>query len=232
MAVGSVPNTGELGLAEYGIEVGPGGHVTVDRVSRTNVPGIYAAGDCTGVLPLASVAAMQGRIAMWHALGEAVAPLKLKTVAANVFTDPELASVGVSQADVDSGRVPARAVMLSLDGNPAGEDDGHPRRVREGVLPTGDRPGDRRRDRGAEGERVDPADRDGGGKSSDRRPVGAHDHDLPVGFRFDRRGGPPTDAARGRLTAVATVPVRRLTVWAPNGFGPGGSGSAHVPFNA
>ncbi len=54
---------------------------------------------------------------MWHALGEAVAPLKLSTVAANVFTDPELASVGVSQAEVDSGQVPARAVMLSLDGN-------------------------------------------------------------------------------------------------------------------
>jgi pyruvate/2-oxoglutarate dehydrogenase complex dihydrolipoamide dehydrogenase (E3) component len=117
MAVGSVPNTGQLGLTEYGVAVGPGGYVTVDRVSRTNVPGIYAAGDCTGVLPLASVAAMQGRIAMWHALGEAVAPLKLATVAANVFTDPELASIGVSQAEVDSGKVPARAVMLSLDGN-------------------------------------------------------------------------------------------------------------------
>jgi dihydrolipoamide dehydrogenase len=91
--------------------------VTVDRVSRTNVPGIYAAGDCTGVLPLASVAAMQGRIAMWHALGDAVAPLRLRTVAANVFTDPELATVGVAQADVDSGKVPAREVMLPLAGN-------------------------------------------------------------------------------------------------------------------
>jgi NAD(P)H dehydrogenase (quinone) len=117
MAVGSVPDTAGLRLAEYGVAVGPGGYVTVDRVSRTNVPGIYAAGDCTGVLPLASVAAMQGRIAMWHALGEAVAPLKLSTVASNVFTDPELASVGVSQSDVDSGRVPARAVTLPLSGN-------------------------------------------------------------------------------------------------------------------
>ena len=49
-----------------------GGFVQVDRVSRTTAPGVYAAGDCTGVLMLASVAAMQGRIAMWHALGEAV----------------------------------------------------------------------------------------------------------------------------------------------------------------
>jgi dihydrolipoamide dehydrogenase len=117
IAVGAVPNTEGLGLEDYGVEIGKGGYLTVDRVSRTNVPGIYAAGDCTGVLPLASVAAMQGRIAMWHALGEAVTPLRLQTVASNVFTDPELASVGVSQADVDSGKVPARAVMLPLTGN-------------------------------------------------------------------------------------------------------------------
>jgi dihydrolipoamide dehydrogenase len=117
MAVGSVPQTGSLGLAEYGVDISAGGYVTVDRVSRTNVPGIYAAGDCTGLLPLASVAAMQGRIAMWHTLGEAVSPLKLRTVAANVFTDPELAAVGVSQSDVDSGKVPARSVMLPLAGN-------------------------------------------------------------------------------------------------------------------
>ncbi len=117
MAVGSVPNTADLGLEEYGVQVAPGGYVAVDRVSRTNVPGIYAAGDCTGLLPLASVAAMQGRIAMWHSLGDAVAPLKLKTVAANVFTNPELASVGVSQKDVESGNISARTVMLSFDGN-------------------------------------------------------------------------------------------------------------------
>ncbi|MBO4163031.1 NAD(P)H-quinone dehydrogenase [Micromonospora antibiotica] len=117
IAVGSIPNTAGLGLAEYGVELAKGGYVTVDRVSRTNVPGIYAAGDCTGVLPLASVAAMQGRIAMWHALGEAVRPLRLRTVAANVFTDPELATVGVSQDEADAGRTLARQVMLPLTGN-------------------------------------------------------------------------------------------------------------------
>jgi NAD(P)H dehydrogenase (quinone) len=117
MAVGAVPNTADLGLREYGVDVADGGYVTVDRVSRTNVPGIYAAGDCTGVLLLASVAAMQGRIAIWHAMGEAVAPLRLRTVSANVFTDPELAAVGVSQNDVDNGTVPGRQVMLPLTGN-------------------------------------------------------------------------------------------------------------------
>jgi pyruvate/2-oxoglutarate dehydrogenase complex dihydrolipoamide dehydrogenase (E3) component len=117
MAVGAVPNTADLGLREYGVDVAQGGYVTVDRVSRTNVPGIYAAGDCTGVLPLASVAAMQGRIAVWHAMGEAVSPLRLRTVSANVFTDPELATVGISQNDADAGKVPARQVMLPLTGN-------------------------------------------------------------------------------------------------------------------
>ena len=117
MTVGSVPNTDDLGLEQAGVEVDAGGFVKVDRVSRTTAPGIYAAGDCTGVLMLASVAAMQGRIAMWHALGEAVAPLRLGTVAANVFTDPEVASVGVSQQQVDAGTVLAQSVRLPLATN-------------------------------------------------------------------------------------------------------------------
>lgn len=118
MTVGSVPNTADLGLDRAGVAVDRGGFITVDRVSRTSMPGVYAAGDCTGVLMLASVAAMQGRIAMWHALGEGVAPIKLKTVAAAVFTRPELATVGISQAAIDAGVVPARTVKLPLGTNP------------------------------------------------------------------------------------------------------------------
>jgi pyruvate/2-oxoglutarate dehydrogenase complex dihydrolipoamide dehydrogenase (E3) component len=118
MTVGSVPNTGGLGLDRVGIKVDRGGFIPVDRVSRTSAPGVYAAGDCTGVMMLASVAAMQGRIAMWHALGEGVAPIKLKTVAAAVFTRPEIATVGISQATIDSGEVPARTIMLPLGTNP------------------------------------------------------------------------------------------------------------------
>ncbi|MDQ2587174.1 NAD(P)H-quinone dehydrogenase [Saccharothrix yanglingensis] len=124
MTVGSVPNTADLGLDKIGIELGRGGYIPVDRVSRTNVSGVYAAGDCTGVLLLASVAAMQGRIAMWHALGEGVSPIKLKTVAANVFTNPEIASVGISQQAIDSGTVPARTVMLPLATNPRAKMEG------------------------------------------------------------------------------------------------------------
>ncbi len=118
LAVGSLPNTEDIGLEEAGVELSPSGHIKVDRVSRTSVPGIYAAGDCTGVLPLASVAAMQGRLAIAHALGDAVAPLSLGRVSSNIFTDPEIATVGVSQSDIDEGKIDARAVMLPLTKNP------------------------------------------------------------------------------------------------------------------
>ncbi|MGI8949121.1 MAG: NAD(P)H-quinone dehydrogenase [Ornithinimicrobium sp.] len=118
LAVGSIPNTADLGLREVGVDLADSGHVNVDRVSRTNVPGIYAAGDCTGVLPLASVAAMQGRIAIAHSLGDAVAPLSLGRVSSNIFTDPEIATVGIDQADIDEGRIDARTVVLPLTKNP------------------------------------------------------------------------------------------------------------------
>ncbi|MCW2539246.1 MAG: lpdA [Frankiales bacterium] len=117
MCVGSVPNTAALGLEHVGLAPDEHGFLTVDRVSRTAIPGVYAAGDCTGVLLLASVAAMQGRVAMWHALGEAVQPLRLKTVAANVFTHPEIATVGIGHEAVTSGAVPARTVTLPLARN-------------------------------------------------------------------------------------------------------------------
>ena len=117
MAVGSVPNTEDLALADAGVRTNDAGFIEVDRVSRTSARGVYAAGDCTGVLLLASVAAMQGRIAMWHALGGAVAPLDLRTVSSTVFTDPEIATVGYTQADVDSGRVNAEVVTLPLATN-------------------------------------------------------------------------------------------------------------------
>ena len=117
LAVGSVPNTAGLGLEESGVVLDDAGFIEVDRVSRTSARGVYAAGDCTGVLMLASVAAMQGRIAMWHVLGDAVGPLDLKTVSSNVFTAPEIATVGWSQRAVDAGEIDAEPVLLPLATN-------------------------------------------------------------------------------------------------------------------
>lgn len=137
IAVGSIPQTADLGLEDAGVRLAKSGHIEVDRVSRTSVPGIYAAGDCTGVLPLASVAAMQGRIAMWHALGEAVSPLRLSAVSANVFTDPEIATVGVSQEAVESGAVNAEVVHLPLATNARAKMEG----LRDGFVKLFVRPG-------------------------------------------------------------------------------------------
>jgi len=137
MAVGSVPNTSGMGLEEAGVTLDRGGFIEVDRVSRTRGRGVYAAGDCTGVLMLASVAAMQGRIAMRHALGDAVAPLDLKAVSANVFTDPEIATVGWSQAAIEAGEIDARVVKLPLATNARAKMQG----IRDGFVKLFCRPG-------------------------------------------------------------------------------------------
>ena len=137
LALGSIPNTADLGLEEAGVATDDGGFITVDRVSRTSCRGVYAAGDCTGVLMLASVAAMQGRIAMWHFLGDAVAPLDLKKVSSNVFTSPEIATVGWSQQAVDAGDMLAEVVTLPLAGNARAKMQG----VRDGFVKLFCRPG-------------------------------------------------------------------------------------------
>ncbi len=137
LALGSVPKTEDLGLAEAGVLVDEGGFIRVDRVSRTSARGVYAAGDCTGVLMLASVAAMQGRIAMWHFLGDAVAPLDLKQVSSNVFTAPEIATVGWSQQAVDNKEIEAEVVMLPLAGNARAKMQG----VKDGFVKLFCRPG-------------------------------------------------------------------------------------------
>jgi dihydrolipoamide dehydrogenase len=74
---------------------------------------------------LASVAAMQGRIAMWHALGDAVTPIELTQVSSTVFTQPEIATVGLTQADLDSGRFRGDTVIVPLAPNARAKMEGH-----------------------------------------------------------------------------------------------------------
>jgi dihydrolipoamide dehydrogenase len=130
LAVGSLPNTDGMNLVESGVSLTDSGFVQVDKVSRTTARGVYAAGDCTGVLMLASVASMQGRIAMAHALGDAVTPLDQSTVSANVFTAPEIATVGLSQAVVDAGGSTALVVKVPLSDNARAKMQG----VRDGFV--------------------------------------------------------------------------------------------------
>lgn len=130
LALGSVPNTADLGLQECGVRLDDAGFLEVDRVSRTSARGVYAAGDCTGVLMLASVAAQQGRIAMSHLLGDAVHPLDLTKVSSNIFTSPEIATVGLSQIQLDEQGLQYDVAMLPLAANPRAKMQG----IRDGFV--------------------------------------------------------------------------------------------------
>ncbi|MCC5949822.1 MAG: NAD(P)H-quinone dehydrogenase [Nitriliruptoraceae bacterium] len=116
--VGQVPTSRELGLDSCGVEVNAWGGIDVDQVGRTSCRWVYAAGDVTGRVMLASVAAMQGRTAMWHALGEAVQPIRWDAVAATIFTDPEVATVGLSPAEADDAGFPVETARLDFRSNP------------------------------------------------------------------------------------------------------------------
>lgn len=101
LAIGSVPNSDDLGLEAARIET-DGGYVVIDHNCRSNVGHIYAAGDLSGKLPLSSVASMQGRKIAEHAMGLHSRPhrhIDYDKAASAIFTDPEIADVGVAEAD-------------------------------------------------------------------------------------------------------------------------------------
>jgi len=117
LAVGSIPNTAGIGLEDAGVQLTGSGHIRVNRVARTSVPNIYAAGDCTTFVPLASVASMQGRTAIFHALGDTVIPLERRRITANIFTAPEIATVGRQEKDLDTGAINGYVYKLPLAAN-------------------------------------------------------------------------------------------------------------------
>ncbi|MFC7926654.1 NAD(P)H-quinone dehydrogenase [Microbacterium laevaniformans] len=117
LAVGSIPNTAGIGLENAGVQLTPSGHIRVNRVARTSVPNIYAAGDCTTFVPLASVASMQGRTAIFHALGDTVIPLERRRITANIFTAPEIATVGRQEKDLETGAINGYVYKLPLAAN-------------------------------------------------------------------------------------------------------------------
>jgi dihydrolipoamide dehydrogenase len=101
LCIGAMPNSEGLGLEEVDVKL-DGGYVVVDHNCRSSVPHIYAAGDLSGKLPLSSVASMQGRKIAEHALGMHAGPhrhLDYDKAASAIFTDPEVADVGLAEAD-------------------------------------------------------------------------------------------------------------------------------------
>ncbi len=102
LAIGSIPNSDGLGLDLAGVEMDSGGYVTINRHCQSNVSHIYAAGDVSGKLPLSSVASMQGRKVAEHVMGlQKVAHrhLDYDKAASAIFTEPEIADVGLAEAE-------------------------------------------------------------------------------------------------------------------------------------
>jgi dihydrolipoamide dehydrogenase len=116
LAVGSTPLTDGIGLEEAGIAV-ERGYIQVDEYQRTSVPHIYAAGDVTGQMPLSSVASMQGRKIAHHALGLPVTPLDYSKVAEAIFTEPEIASVGLVDVDAAAQGRKVRTMKVPFASN-------------------------------------------------------------------------------------------------------------------
>ena len=125
LAVGAIPNTADLGLEAAGVEV-DGGYVVVDEFLRSSVPHIYAAGDVTGQTPLSSVAAMQGRKAAQHALGHKVTPSNYRKMAQAIFTEPEIASVGLEEVDAAAEGRKVRITKVPFAANPRALIQGNP----------------------------------------------------------------------------------------------------------
>lgn len=130
IAVGSIPNTVNIGLENINLETNEQGKIQVNRVGRTSSPNIYAVGDCSTAPPLASVAIMQGRTAIFHALGDGVKPLNERNIASNIFTQPEIASVGWGQKDIENGTIRGEVNLLPLYANPRAKMQG----IQEGFI--------------------------------------------------------------------------------------------------
>jgi NAD(P)H dehydrogenase (quinone) len=108
LAIGSIPNTADIGLEVAGVDVDSGGYVPINQHCVTNVAHIYAAGDISGKLPLSSVASMQGRKVAEHVMGlhtRSHRHLDYDKAASAIFTEPEIADVGLAEAEAfSSGR--------------------------------------------------------------------------------------------------------------------------------
>jgi dihydrolipoamide dehydrogenase len=127
LAIGSIPNSDGLGLDAAGVEVDESGYIPVNQHCVTNVRHIYAAGDVSGKLPLSSVAAMQGRKVAEHVMGLHTREhrhLDYDKAASAIFTEPEIAEVGLAEADafaagrkVRTTKVPFSASAKALINN-------------------------------------------------------------------------------------------------------------------
>jgi pyruvate/2-oxoglutarate dehydrogenase complex dihydrolipoamide dehydrogenase (E3) component len=120
LAVGSIPNSDVLGLEHAGVTVDGGGYVPINHHCQSNVPHIYAAGDVSGKLPLSSVASMQGRKIAEHVMGLHTREhrhLDYEKAASAIFTEPEIADVGLAEAEAFAMGRKIRVTKVPFSGN-------------------------------------------------------------------------------------------------------------------
>ncbi|MCG8353090.1 MAG: dihydrolipoyl dehydrogenase [Chloroflexales bacterium] len=117
LGIGIQPNTKGMGLEEAGVKLDGRGFIEVDGYMRTSVEGVYAIGDCTVATPwLAHKASAEGILVVEHIAGQNVHPLDYEKIPACTYCNPEVASVGLSEAkakecgyDVKVGKFPFSA---------------------------------------------------------------------------------------------------------------------------
>lgn len=130
LAIGSVPNSEGLGLDAAGVLADAGGYVPIDEDCRTNVGHIYAAGDLSGKLPLSSVASMQGRKIAEHVMGvqsRSHRVLDYDKAASAIFTVPEIADVGLAEADAFAAGRKVRVTKVPFSVSPKALIESHSR---------------------------------------------------------------------------------------------------------
>jgi pyruvate/2-oxoglutarate dehydrogenase complex dihydrolipoamide dehydrogenase (E3) component len=106
-ALGREPNTATLNLAAAGVRARPNGQIITNRWQQTNVPHIYAGGDCSGPVEIVHVAIQQGELAVRHAAGvKKIKSIDWSLLLNVVFTDPQLATIGRLERELDAAGTP------------------------------------------------------------------------------------------------------------------------------
>lgn len=115
IATGRIPNIDVLGLAEMGVQISPAGGIVVDDRMRTTRAGVYAAGDVTGTDQFVYMAAYGARLAARNALDGDAHVYDKRAMPAVVFTDPQVATVGLTEVEARAAGHDVQTSMVTLD---------------------------------------------------------------------------------------------------------------------
>lgn len=108
-ALGRSPNSAGLGLEQAGVEINGAGQIVVDQWQRSSNPRVYAAGDVSGPYEIVHLAIMQGEVAARHGTDRKTDPVNYMTRTGVVFTDPQVATAGISLDEARTRGLPVRA---------------------------------------------------------------------------------------------------------------------------